>query len=170
MHEGSTSETSGELIRVAIYARTAQTDNTAIADQVIRCKEAAQGNCWTVVEHIYSDSGVSGMSKANRSGLEALEAAIQKSPRSFDCVITDDTSRLSRNVSQVIYISQSWKCYGVDVYFASQKLHSLDPRFQKMMAMHCPIDEPYVARLRKMVRSGVRGRVLAGYNGGRREF
>jgi DNA invertase Pin-like site-specific DNA recombinase len=68
----------------------------SIEDQIRKCREHAQQQGWSVLDkHIYRDAELSGAG-ADRPGLQRLLTAAQKSPRLFDVLLIDDTSRLSR--------------------------------------------------------------------------
>jgi len=54
-------------------------------------------------EHIYADQAISGATD-ERAGLKKLLAAAREKPRPFDIVLTDDTSRISRKLSDSLRI------------------------------------------------------------------
>ena len=70
---------------------------------------ADQKGCQVLNEHIYKDKALSGTSRAGRNGLQALLAAAQLSPRPFEYVLIDDTSRLGRDVGDVLAITEELK-------------------------------------------------------------
>jgi DNA invertase Pin-like site-specific DNA recombinase len=72
-----------------------------------------------VEEFVRSDAEVSGSSLANREALDSLVSDARKRPRSFDCLMIDDTSRLGRNLTDVLKISDILKYNEVSLYFVS---------------------------------------------------
>jgi len=93
-------------IRCAIYARYSsdQQRPESIADQIRHCRqEAARQPEWLILEdHIYADEAVSGASVEGRSGLMRLVQTALQTPRLFDLVLVDDTSRLARDVVDAV--------------------------------------------------------------------
>jgi len=92
--------------RCAVYARYSsdQQRPESIADQVRHCRqEAGRHPDWVVLdEHVYTDEAVSGLSVEDREGLQRLVHAALRTPRPFDVILVDDTSRLSRDVVDTV--------------------------------------------------------------------
>jgi site-specific DNA recombinase len=84
----------------------------------------------------------------------------------FDYILFDDTSRLSRDLSDVLDFEKLMRHYGVKVCFVSQKLDSNDPNFMMLLSMYGIVDSQFIARLRAKVQAGQMGRVLAGFHVG----
>jgi DNA invertase Pin-like site-specific DNA recombinase len=140
----------------------------SLVDQERCCRELAEQKGWIVLDdHIYSDEAKSGTSRAGRTGLEAMLAAAQRSPRPFDYLLVDDTSRLARDLLDVLILIQTLKDCGVEVYFVGQGLDSRDEQsFRMTLSMYGIFDEQHIARLRRRVRTALEGRFLEGYNAG----
>jgi len=158
-----------KFARCAMYRRysTRMQRNASLEDQERCCRDLAAQKSWEILnEHNYKDAARSGTMRANRPGLAALQAAAKKSPRPFDYVIVDDTSRLSRDLGDILTLEQEFKSYGVELYFVKQKLDSKNPHFRLMLTIYGMADEQMIAQYRTKSREGVIGRVLAGYNGG----
>jgi site-specific DNA recombinase len=81
-------------------------------------------------------------------------------------VLFDDTSRLSRNLADVLVFEELMRHYGIKVCFVSQKLDSAEENFGLLLTVHGMVDAQYVVRLAKKVHSAQKGRVLDGYNAG----
>src|SRR5690348_5910561 len=85
--------------RCAIYARYSSDmqRESSIDDQIRKCKEYAAKQGWVVLDdHIYVDEAISGAIH-QRPGLQKLLAVAEQTPRAFDLVLVDDTSRLARD-------------------------------------------------------------------------
>ena len=89
-------------LRCAVYARFSsdRQSPTSISDQIRKCRDyAARQPTWLVLDqHIYSDEAISGTS-TEREGLQKLLAAAGAPSRPFDCILIDDTSRLTRKLA-----------------------------------------------------------------------
>jgi site-specific DNA recombinase len=153
-------------MRAAIYARYSSDLQrpTSIEDQVRQCERAAEQNGWTVLrDYIRSDSEVSGATLALRDGLNSLIADAKKTPRPFDCLLVDDTSRLGRNLTDVLKVSEILRHSGVFLYFVSQRLESRDDRlFRQLLIVNGMMDEQFLVGLADKVHRGQEGRVLKG--------
>jgi site-specific DNA recombinase len=118
---------------------------------------------WLILDdHIYTDAGLSGTTKNKRTGLAALEAAAQQRPRLFDCVLFDDTSRLSRDLSDVLEFEKLMRHCGIKVRFVSQHLDSSDPNFLMLLSVHGIVDSQYITRLKAKVHEAQKGRTVSG--------
>src|ERR1039457_3055907 len=140
--------------RAAIYARFSSDmqRTTSIEDQTRNCKEGAKTNGFVVVQdYIRADIAKSGASLAGRTDLDSLIADAKKRPRPFDCILIDDTSRLGRNLSDVLRISDILRHNGVFLYFVTQKLDSRDPSFRQALIVNGMMDEQYLVGLADLV-------------------
>jgi site-specific DNA recombinase len=158
-----------QFMRCAYYGRysTNMQRPASLEDQRRVITEYADEKGWTILEeHVYEDAALSGTTKIGRKRLKALEVAAQQRPRVFDYVLFDDTSRLSRDVEDVLQFEKLMRHFGIKVCFVSQKLDSDDPSFSMLLAVHAIVDQQYVTRLRHKVHSAQKGRVLAGFNAG----
>ena len=136
----------------------------SIEDQTRNCREEAERNGWTVLDdYVRSDSAQSGSSLAERLGLISLLEDAKKEPRPFDCLLIDDTSRLGRNLPDVLNLADRFKHYGIFLYFVSQKLDSRDPTFRQLHTLNGMMDEQYLTGLADKVRRGLKGRILNGF-------
>lgn len=111
---------------------------------------------------------VSGASIIQRDSLNSLIADARKLPRPFDCLLIDDTSRLGRNLTDVLKVSDVLKHHGVLLYFVSQQLDSREKSFRQLQIMNGMIDEQYLFGLAEKVHRGQEGRVLNGLVAGGR--
>src|SRR5437016_1407874 len=91
-----------ENLRCAVYARYSSNLQrpASIDDQVRNCRKHAAQAGWTIDEdYVRSDAALTGQTLNSRDALNSLIANVRCSPRPFDCLLIDDTSRLGRNIS-----------------------------------------------------------------------
>jgi site-specific DNA recombinase len=158
-------------MRAAIYARYSSDLQrpTSIEDQIRQCQRAIDLRGWAVLsDYIRSDSGVSGATLHAREGLNSLINDANKRPRPFDVIVVDDTSRLGRNLTDVLTISDRLKYDDVFLFFVSQQLDSRDSGFRQLLIMNGMMDEQFLVGLSARSHRGQEGRVLKGLlHGGR---
>ena len=166
-------DVSGRL-RAAIYTRFSSDmqRRSSLVDQERDCRELVEEKHWVVVEKfVMSDAGISGTSILNRPGLQSLLRAAKTHPRPFDYLVIDSTSRLNRNLGDILQLSERLEHHGVKLHFVAQGLDSSNEElFRTMLAMLGLQDELYVKHLAKSVHRGQKGRVLEGYTSGSRCF
>jgi len=158
-----------ENLRCAVYARYSSDLQrpASIDDQVRNCRKYAAQAGWTIAEdYVRSDAAHTGQTLNSRDALNSLIADGKHSPRPFDCLLIDDTSRLGRNISDVVKVADVINFYGVTLFFVSQQLDSRAPGFRMSLVFNGLIDEQYVVGIREKVHRGQEGRLLAGYNPG----
>src|SRR5690348_3312196 len=126
-------------MRAAIYARYSSDMQNPISidDQIRKCRQLADSKGWTVlVDFIRSDAGVSGASLYQREGLQELITLSGAKPRPFEYLLIDDTSRLGRNLTDVLKVSDHFKYQDVFLYFVSQRLDSHDTGFRQNLILN----------------------------------
>ncbi len=91
---------------VAIYTRYSNDDfQDSTESQVQSCMSYARQKGWLVREDlILSDEGLSGQTLATRDKLVSLLSVVETGKATFAGILVDDTSRLGRNVSDVLSI------------------------------------------------------------------
>jgi DNA invertase Pin-like site-specific DNA recombinase len=159
--------------RVAIYARYSSDLQrpSSIEDQIRQCRDAADRNGWVVAdEYIRFDSATSGRSLVGRDGLEELIKLAEQPSRPFAGIVIDDTSRIGRNLSDTLPLSDFLEHAGVFLHFANQTLNSRDPNFRLLYIAYGQHDEQYSRHLAELVHRGQRGRVLKGFVGSGRVY
>jgi DNA invertase Pin-like site-specific DNA recombinase len=118
---------SGEVIRCAIYARTAsehQFGNHCTDRQIDLCKAAARMRGWTVVEnYIRADRGNPGTSLRGRRRLQQLITLAVTNPRPFDYLICDSVNRVSWRLGHFSAIVDTLTHNGVGLYFVKDNLY-----------------------------------------------
>jgi len=129
-------------LRCAIYARfsSARQSLTSIADQIRKCREYAERQGWAVEpEHVYSDEAISGASTA-REGLQQILAAATSAARPFDCILIDDTSRLTRKLADALNLYEKLTFAGVRLVAVSQGVDSESAQAELLIGVHGLID------------------------------
>ena len=158
-------------LRCAAYVRYSSDlqRETSLEDQLRNCREYAIERDWELLpEHVYQDRELSGSGIRGREGYLRLMEVIEQHPLPFDALLLDDTSRLGRNIPDVIRAAQIIVFNGVRLVFVSQGIDSARGNVEMQLAMYAMIDAEYLRGLRHKIHSGQKGRVLAGLvTGGR---
>ena len=156
---------------VAIYTRysTEELQKASTDDQIRQCKRVCQEKSWLVDEaFIRSDEGLSGATLAARPALKSLLDDIERSGGRITGLVIDNTSRLGRNLGDVMNICALLKFLGVFVYFVASDLDSRHSHFYQTMVQLAQGDEQFLINLAANVRRGHRYRVVDGMiHGGR---
>jgi len=139
--------------------------DTSIEDQVRRCEEYATSQGWTVTA-TYADRAISGSAMLGRKELQTLLQAARSQPRPFDRVLVDDTSRLSRNLPEVLTLIENMKFRDIYVSAVTQGIDSAQDYSRQLFTLNGMIDEQYIKALASKVHRGQEGRALAGFNPG----
>jgi site-specific DNA recombinase len=116
-----------------------------------------------------SDAGISGAQMSTREGIQTLLHRIQSDrTRTFQGVLFDDSSRLGRNLSEVLSFCKVCEFHQVFLYFVNQELDSRDPNFYQLMIQFASGDEQFLKKLKHAVTRGQKGRIAEGMiHGGR---
>jgi DNA invertase Pin-like site-specific DNA recombinase len=159
-------------IRCAAYARysTDRQNPLSIDDQLRKCHEFATCRSWQVLDsHVYTDEAVSGATD-DRAGLKRLIQAGVSPEHPFDVVLIDDTSRLSRKLTDSLQICEKLRFAGVRLVFVSQGIDTDSEQAEVLLATHGIVDSLYIREFAKKVYRGVEGRALKGQHPGGRCF
>ncbi len=160
-------------MRCAIYARFSSDlqRERSIDDQIMKCRSHAENAGWKVLEeHVYTDKAISGASMIGRAGLRSLLEAATSTPRLFDYVLADDTSRLSRKMGEVQDIFDTLRFYGIGVLLVSQGIDSKNEDSSLSAGFHGLIDHQHRRDLAKKTIRGMSGQAARGYNAGGRLY
>ncbi len=93
-------------MRYAIYARYSSDlqRQSSIEDQIRKCDEHGKAQGWVPAKgRIYTDEAISGVT-TQRPGLQRMLAAAIAANPPFDVILVDDTSRISRNLSDAVQL------------------------------------------------------------------
>ncbi|WP_158821766.1 recombinase family protein [Granulicella sp. S156] len=160
-------------MRCAIYARFSSDLQrpTSIEDQLRRCREFAERQGWSVVEELVRcDEARSAATLAGRDALTELMKAAKTKPRPFDCLLVDDTSRLARNLPDVLNMNDRLLYSGVFIYAVAQRLDCREKTSRPLLTLHGMMDEQFLVSLGEKVHRGQEGRALKGMQPGGRCF
>ena len=159
-------------LRCAVYARFSsdRQSPTSIADQIRKCREHAAQHSWIVLEqNVYTDEAISGAS-TDRAGLQALVAAATSAVRPFDCILIDDSSRLTRKLADALNLYERLTFAGIRVVAVSQGVDTDNPQAELLIGVHGLIDAVYWRELAQKTHRGMQGRALGGFATGGRCF
>ena len=157
--------------RCAIYARYSSDlqRESSIEDQLRKCREFASKQGWSIAEdYVVSDQAVSGAALFGRDSLQFLLTAAKRRPKPFDCLLVDDSSRLTRNLADGLKTTALFKFNEIDVVFVSQNFDTSHENSRMMVTMHGMMDEQFLVGLAQKVHRGQEGRILKGLNPGGR--
>jgi site-specific DNA recombinase len=155
-------------LRCAAYVRVSTSMQNPLSpqDQLRKCCEFAAKEGWDVVDsQVYVDEAVSGVGADRPELMRMMEAAVSV-PRPFDVVLVDDSSRLSRSVSDAMRIFDSLNFAGVRVVAVSQGIDSQNEQADVLVTVHGLIDSMYVKELAKKTHRGMEGKHLRGLHVG----
>src|SRR5688572_28350779 len=104
--------------RCAIYTRFSSDlqRDASLADQERLCRERIEREGWTVAAGcVIADRAISGASVAGRDGFSRLIQTAKQKPRPFDSLVVYDTSRLARDLPDLLRHIDILKFHGVNV-------------------------------------------------------
>jgi site-specific DNA recombinase len=128
--------------RCAAYARYSSDRQSpaSIQDQLRNARKRAEQEDWVFLEdHVYTDEALSGAG-ADRPGLIRLLQAASTTPRPFDVLLIDDTSRISRNQGETARILDRLKFLGIRILAVSQGIDTQSEQADVLMTVHCLVD------------------------------
>jgi DNA invertase Pin-like site-specific DNA recombinase len=137
---------------------------TSLEDQIRVCREYAERHDWTWQDaEIYADAAVSGASIEGRTGLQSLLTAGASSPRPFDILLVDDSSRVARDLADALRVLQRLKFAGVRVIYISQGIDSASEQAETLVAVHGLVDSLYLREMAHKIRRGLAGQLERGF-------
>jgi site-specific DNA recombinase len=161
-----------ESERCAVYARYSNEKQNplTIEQQTRKCREEADRRGWRVLDaHIYADEAITGATD-NREGLRRLLAAARQTPRPFDIVLADDTSRVSRRLADSLRIFEQLQFLGIRMVFVAQGIDTSSEQAELLVGVHGIVDSLYLKDLAKRTFRGVEQRAIDGLHTGGRVF
>lgn len=111
------------VVRTACYARYSSDlqRETSLDDQINVARGYAARHRWTFLDdHIYTDPAVSGASLEGRLGIKRLLNAAASTPRPFDLLLVDDSSRVARDLRDALHVLRTLKFCGIRTIYISQ--------------------------------------------------
>ncbi len=148
--------------RVAIYARYSsdRQSEASIEDQVRRAHDViARAGGDPEKATVFPDFAISGASM-QRPGLEALLRAVDK--KKVDVILTEDLSRLSRDMADSAQIFKRLQFAGVPLISISDGIDTSQKQAKLNFALKSLLADLYVDDLRDKTLRGLEGRHLAG--------
>src|SRR5271165_2031417 len=159
-------------MRYAIYARYSSDlqRQSSIEDQIRKCNEYGQAQGWMPAKDcIYVDEAISGVS-IQRAGLQRMLAAAMSANRPFDVILVDDTSRISRSLSDAVQLFEKLRFAGLRVIAVAQGIDTQSEQADVLVTVHGLVDSLYVRELAKKTHRGLEGAFLRGLHAGGRCF
>jgi len=161
-----------EPTRCAIYARfSSEKQNALSIDQQIRkCREYADRSGLRVLDDcIFADSAISGATD-DRAGLQRLLTCAKEKPPAFNVILVDDTSRLSRKLSDALRIKERLDFAGIRVIFVSQDSIRVHRNHKRCSLCTASSTACTLEGLREKTFRGVEQLALSGLHTGGRVF
>jgi len=157
--------------RVAIYARysTDLQSPTSIADQIELCRAHADRQAWVVVA-TYHDAALSGFGVEQRPGYQELVAAAGVKPPSFDTILVEDLSRLTRDTGELLRLYHRLRLNGIDIVGVSDGITSSQQGGKVHLTVKGLVNELYLDDLREKTHRGLVGCTTRGLSTGGRIF
>ena len=155
--------------RIAIYARysTDKQDSRSCEDQARRCRALAEARGFAVVRE-YADAAVSG-SHTERAELQKLIGDAKR--RTFESVLVDDLSRLSRDLGgtwKIVY--QDMAAAGVNVIDCTTGISSDAKGARLTFGALALVNDTFLELVRTETHRGLEGRALSGFATGGRTY
>lgn len=161
-------------MRVAAYCRVS-TDkedqvNSFESQQRYFREYIARQPGWTLCE-IYADEGITGTSTKRRTAFNRMiqDARLHK----FDCIVTKEVSRFSRNILDTISYTRDLKQLGIGVRFMNDGINTLEPDAELRLSIMGSIAQEESRKTssrvkwgqtRRMEQGVVFGRSMLGYD------
>jgi site-specific DNA recombinase len=148
------------MTRAVLYARYSSDSQreASIEDQLRVCRERAAREGWTVANS-YNDAAMSGASMIQRRGIQYLLQDAQAGK--FDIVLAEALDRISRDQADVATLFKHLRFAGVTIVTIAEgeitELH---------VGLKGTMNALFLKDLAAKTHRGIRGRVVAGKNGG----
>lgn len=157
--------------RIALYARYSsdRQNPRSIDDQLRVCRERVAQLGGAVDEGlVFTDAATSGASNA-RPGFEAMQSAMQA--RLVDVVVTEDLSRIGRNLANTATALEDFKSYGARLIAINDGLDTdQEDGGLVITAMKGVMGQLYLSDLGKRTKRGQEGSFRSGGHVGKKAF
>ena len=149
--------------RAVLYLRCSTQEQETLNQRLV-LEQVAEQKGWTITD-IYTDDGVSGDGKKTRLAFNRLieDATNCK----FDCVLSWDVSRVSRNLSQLISFLNTMKASKIGVYLHQQQVSTDTPAGEMLMSVCGAFAQFELALQKERIRAGLARRKEQGFTLGR---
>jgi site-specific DNA recombinase len=157
--------------RCAIYGRYSSDlqSPTSITDQFRLCEAYAERHGWVVVAR-FQDAALSGFGVEHRPGYQDLIAAALGAPSSFDVILVEDLSRLTRDMGELLRLYHRLHLKGIELVGVSDGIATSQQGGKVTLAVRGLVNELYLDDLRSKTHRGLEGRVARGLSAGGRLF
>ena len=162
-----------EQMRAVCYARYSSDlqRETSIDDQIAVARRYAVRCDWTFLDdRVYSDAAVSGASLEGRPGILALLADAELTPRPFDVLLVDDSSRVARDLPDALHVLRMLKFAGIRTIYISQQIDSDSEQAEMLLTVHGLFDGVYLQEMAKKIKRGLVGQQDRGFHTGGKTF
>lgn len=149
--------------RVGIYARYSSDlqSEASIEDQARRARElVARAGGDPSKARVFPDYAISGAS-LDRPGLESLMRAVEAG--AIDVIVTEDISRISRDVGDAAHIFKRLQFAGVPLISMSDGIDTSQKHAKLNFTVKSMFADMYLDDLRDKTLRGLEGRMLAGF-------
>ncbi len=153
-------------MKAAIYARYSSEGQreASIEDQVRECAEAIVRRGYEVVA-VFQDKALSGsLGEEQRPGFQQMMEAAKS--KTFDVLIVDDSSRLSRDTSDALRTLKVLDFYGVKFIGRSDGIDTTQNASRLLFGIKAAMSEEFLRDLAAKTHRGLEGRARKGYSAG----
>jgi DNA invertase Pin-like site-specific DNA recombinase len=156
---------------VALYGRYSSDlqSPTSITDQFALCQAHADRMGWTVVAR-FEDAALSGFGIEHRAGYQALLAAALSPQPAFDVILVEDTSRLTRDMGELLRLYHRLRLKSVELVGVSDGIATGQQGGKVTLAVKGLVNELYLDDLRDKTHRGLAGCISRGHSAGGRIF
>src|SRR5262244_1500697 len=158
-------------MKIAFYGRYSSDNqrDASIEDQHRVVRRWAEAHGHELVAG-FSDAAISAANIRLLNGLqEALRSALTR-PASFEAIVVDQLSRLSRDVGDTDAIIKRLRFSGIRVIAVADGIDTGDDTTKVSVTVKSLVNELYLDDLRKTTKRGLDGRFLKGYATGGRTY
>jgi DNA invertase Pin-like site-specific DNA recombinase len=157
--------------RCAIYARYSSDlqSPTSIEDQQRLCRAFAERQGWTVVS-VFEDAALSGFGIEHRPGYQQLLTMALSAPATFDVILVEDLSRLTRDMAELLRVTTRLRLKGVELVGVSDGIATGRQGAKMHLAVKGLVNELYLDDLRDKTHRGLSGSVARGLSAGGRLY
>ena len=132
----------GQIVKVAAYARISNdkaSQETSLSEQIDYYTRLIVLNPNWEFAGIYYDDGISGTTTTQRKGFTAM---IENAKAGLiDIILVKSVSRFARNIIDLLTEVRELRKLGVEIYFESQEMSSLDMKSDMMITMYAEYAE-----------------------------
>ncbi len=154
---------SGELLKVAAYARVSTDQDDQLNSYAVQIKEFTtrihENPLWSFAG-MYADEGISGTSKEKRP--EFMRMIEEAKAGKINLILTKSLSRFARNTVDCLTVIRELRAIGVDVFFEKENIYSSDPKVDFMLTIFSSIAQEESRNISENIKWGYRKRFKDG--------